>query len=187
MLTISLLGEQLVHDDASGAVRTRSSRTTALIGFLAAHTPRPQSRQLIAGLFWPDSGDGQALTNLRRELHHLRELLGDLPVLSVTASDLTWHDHPLCRVDISALRRSAEQAREAADERDLERAVTVAADGIHAYGGDFLPGRYDDWAVELRDALRAECVALCDLVAEAGWRHGSMRLHLEAARRRIEL
>ncbi|MFL6135809.1 MAG: ATP-binding protein [Nocardioidaceae bacterium] len=187
MLTISLLGEQLVHDDASGAVRTRSSRTTALIGFLAAHAPHPQSRQLIAGSFWPESGDGQALTNLRRELHHLRDLLGDVPTLAVTASHLGWQDHPLCRVDITVLRQSTRQAREAASVGDLDRSVALAADGIRAYGGDFLPGRYDDWAVELRDALRAECVALCDLVAEAGSRHGAMRLHLEAARRRIEL
>jgi hypothetical protein len=31
----------------------------------------------IARQFWPESGDGQALTNLRCELHDLRRILGE--------------------------------------------------------------------------------------------------------------
>ena len=75
-LRVPLLGAQSITDDATGEVRTRSSRTVALVGFLAAHAGSPQTRQRIAGLFWPDSTDGQALTNLRRELHNLRQIMG---------------------------------------------------------------------------------------------------------------
>jgi DNA-binding SARP family transcriptional activator len=39
------------------------------------HAGAPQTRQRIAALFWPDSTDAQALTNLRRELHNLRHAL----------------------------------------------------------------------------------------------------------------
>ena len=74
-LHVSLLGAQSITEDATGAVRTRSSRTVALVAYLALHAGSPQTRQRIAGLFWPDSTDGQALTNLRRELHHLRRTL----------------------------------------------------------------------------------------------------------------
>ena len=42
----------------------------ALVAFLAAHAGVPQPRQRIAGMFWPDSTDAQALTNLRWELYH---------------------------------------------------------------------------------------------------------------------
>jgi len=74
VLRVSLLGEQSI---AGTGARARSSRAVALVAFLAAHTGSPQPRQRIAGLFWPDSTDAQALTNLRRELHQLCQILAD--------------------------------------------------------------------------------------------------------------
>src|SRR5271169_6740724 len=99
MLHVSLLGEQAITDDEAG-VQVHSSRAIALVAFLAAHAGAPQSRQRIAGMFWPESTDAQALTNLRRELHHLRQILGDEGSLVVTARDLCWRDTDTCRVDL---------------------------------------------------------------------------------------
>ena len=99
MLEVSLLGEQQVTD-ADGAPRLRSSRTLALIAFLVVHAGSPQPRQRIAGVFWPDSTEEQALTNLRRELHHLRAVLDGDPSLVVTPKDLCWADAPTCTVDV---------------------------------------------------------------------------------------
>ncbi len=113
MLHVSLLGEQAITDDATGNVRTRSSRAIALVAFLATHAGSPQARQRIAGLFWPDSTDAQALTNLRRELHHLRHVLGDEPSLVVTSRDLCWRDTETCRVDVRIF--------------DIERKAALAA------------------------------------------------------------
>ena len=97
----------------TGSVRTRSSRAVALVAFLVAHAGSPQPRQRIAGLFWPDSTDAQALTNLRRELHHLRQVLGDEPSLVVTSRDLCWRDTETCRVDLRIF--------------DIERKAALAA------------------------------------------------------------
>jgi len=74
MLYVSLLGEQAITEDGT-SVQARSSRAVALVAFLAAHAGAPQSRQRIAGMFWPESTDAQALANLRRELYHLRQIL----------------------------------------------------------------------------------------------------------------
>ena len=105
MLYVSLLGEQVITCDGTG-VRARSSRAVALVAFLVVHAGSPQARQSIAGLFWPDSADAQALTNLRRELHHLRQMLGDDPSLVVTSRDLCWCDAGTCRVDLRIFDRA---------------------------------------------------------------------------------
>ena len=56
-----------------------------------------------------------------------------------------------------------------------------------SYGGEFLPGGYDDWILELRDQLQRECVDLCTLVCEAQARQGDLAAAVSTARRRIAL
>src|SRR5246127_586391 len=137
MLHVSLLGDQAITDDETGSVRTRSSRTGALVGFLVAHAGSPQLRQRISLLFWPDSTDAQALTNLRRELHHLRQVLGDHPSLVVTSTDLTWNDTDESRVDLRTFQTERAIALAAAAEGDAEGVITHGGAAIAGYGGEF--------------------------------------------------
>src|SRR5271169_2412868 len=127
MLHVTLLGEQAITDDGTGSVRIRSSRTVALVAFLAVHAGSPQARQRIAGLFWPDSTDAQALTNLRRELHQLRQVLDDEPSLVVTSTDLCWRDTETCRVDLRVFDLEREAALAAAAADDDEGVLAHAA------------------------------------------------------------
>jgi DNA-binding SARP family transcriptional activator len=187
MLHVSLLGESAITDDGPGTVRTRSSRAVVLVAFLAGHAGSPQSRQRIAGLFWPESTDAQALTNLRRELHHLRQVLGDERSLVVTSRDLCWRDTPTCRVDVRVfdIERKAALAAAAADDDD--GILVHAAAAIGQYRGDLLPGVYDDWLLDARSELERQCVDLCDLLSAARARTGDLAGAVEAARRRVQL
>ena len=187
MLHVSVLGEQTITDDRTGSVRTRSSRTVALVGFLVAHAGSPQMRQRIAGLFWPDSTDAQALTNLRRELHNLRQVLGDEPSLVVTSRDLCWRDTETCRVDLRTFEIERRAALAAASSDDDEGILAHAARAIAQYQGDFLPGAYDDWLLEIRSALERQCADLCDLICETRVRTGNLTGAVDAARRRVQL
>ena len=186
MLHVSLLGEQAITDDGT-AVQARSSRTAALVAFLVVHAGSPQTRQRIAGTFWPDSTDGQALTNLRRELHHLRQVLGDEPSLVVTSRDLCWRDTNTCLVDLRtfAIQRAAALAAAAAG--DSEGIAAHAAAAVAQYKGDLLPGVYDDWLLEARSELQRECADLCDLLSATRARTGDLAGAVDAARRRIQL
>ncbi len=186
MLHVSLLGEQSVTDEGTG-VRARSSRALALIGLLVTHAGSPQARQRIAGLFWPDSADGQALTNLRRELHQLRQILGDEPSLIVTSRDLCWCDTPTCHVDVRTFDIEREAARAAAAAADEDGVLLHATRALAEYRGDLLPGVYEDWVLEARSQLERQCVELCDLVAAARARRGDLAGAVDAARRRIQL
>jgi DNA-binding SARP family transcriptional activator len=73
-LRLELLGGFRVLTDSRFAGRAPSARQQELIAFLILHARRTAiPRQRIAGSLWPESNDAQALINLRRELHHLRE------------------------------------------------------------------------------------------------------------------
>jgi hypothetical protein len=65
LLEVSLLGEQYV---AGSTATNRSSRSIALLSFLAVHADAPYPRQRLAAIIWPDSTERQARTNLRRDL-----------------------------------------------------------------------------------------------------------------------
>ena len=170
-------------DPATERIRTRSVRTIALLGLLVARTGSPQSRATIAGVFWPESGDAQALTNLRRELHQLRRILGeDDESLEVTSSQLCWHDTGRHRVDLGTFlreRRAALDATRAEDE--IEHGLTA----LEQYAGDLLPGLDDEWLDGARAELRQMCVHLCDAVSAAALRSGRPRVAMEAMRKRI--
>jgi len=184
MLHVSVLGEMTITGDGPGD-RRGSPRALALIAFLAAHPGAPQSRQLIAGLFWPDSDGAQALTNLRRELHHLRQALGDEPSLTVTARDLCWRDTQTCRVDLRVFDLACQAARAAAEAGDSGLVLTHAAAALAQYRGELLPGLYDDWLLDLRSRLEDDLVRMCDLVSDAKAARGDLPGAVEAARRRI--
>ena len=186
MLHVTVLGEQAITGDGAG-VQTRSSRAVALVAFLVAHAGVPQPRQRIAGMFWPDSTDAQALTNLRRELHHLRQALGDDRSLVVTPRDLCWRDSGTCRVDLRIFDDERQAALAAAAAGDDEGVLRHAAAAVAQYKGDLLPGVYDDWLLEPRSELERQCADLCDLLCAARTRTGDLAGAADAVRRRIQL
>ena len=157
MLIIRLLGAQAVVDGATGRIRTGSSRTLALLGLLIARTGRPQDRAAIAGQFWPESGNGQALTNLRRELHDLRRILGEDDSLEITPGQLCWHDRGRHDIDLSTFLRESAATEGVPD----EVAVTHGSVALEHYGGPLLPGLDDEWLDALRSELEQRCTALC--------------------------
>lgn len=124
MLHVRVLGENTIWDDDSGPV-SGASRGVALVALLALHAGSPQLCQRIAGVFWPESADSQALTNLRRELHHLSRILGrDQSIVVVR-----WRDTETCFVDLRIFAR----------ERDAALAATAAGDDEGAAGTPPLP------------------------------------------------
>jgi DNA-binding SARP family transcriptional activator/tetratricopeptide (TPR) repeat protein len=187
MMRVSVLGGQSIIDDRTDGVPVRSSHSLVLVAFLAVHAGSPQPRARIAGLFWPESTDAQALTNLRRELHHLRRVLRGEQSLVVTARDLCWRDTQTCLVDVRVFDTERKAALAAAAASDDEGVMAHGAAAISQYRGELLPGSYDDWLIDARTALERQCADLCDLLSAASKRAGDLTAAVEAARRRIQL
>ena len=73
------------------------ARLQELLAYLLLHGNAPVSRQQLAFVFWPDSSEGQARTNLRNLWHRLRRTLPEADRLLATDElttcsllDLKW-------------------------------------------------------------------------------------------------
>ena len=110
-LRLELLGGFRLVMDGRTVARAPGARQQQLVAYLALHARDAVPRQRIAGALWPDSTDAQALTNLRRELHHLREAWPDLDGLIDTAPrTLAWLDQTAV-VDILTFEAAAVSIR----------------------------------------------------------------------------
>ena len=101
---------------------------------------RPISRARLAFDFWPDSTDGQARTNLRQALHHLRHALGDADrYVRVDGTSVQW------LIDSPAVRRRRDVRGGGRGRPGRRRRGCAGAGAPTAYRGDLLAGCYDDW------------------------------------------
>ncbi len=102
------------------AVKFPGGKARLLLVYLLLHPETPHDRSRLASLFWPDSSESQARTNLRRELNTLKRRLPEFPsILNVTTDALS-----LCP----------------------EAPITVELDGDQV----LLPGEDEPWLDEIR-------------------------------------
>jgi DNA-binding SARP family transcriptional activator/tetratricopeptide (TPR) repeat protein len=188
VLDISLLGEMRVAVDRSVVLGLRSPRALALLGFLLVHRDAPQRREYVAAKFWPDSPEGQARTNLRRELHSLRTSLPQVDRwLTAEGGTLLWRLDRECRLDVHEFEAAADTAASALAAADEAAFRVAAADALRAYRGEFMPALYDDWAAAERDRLHRRCIALLDELVRLECEARAYAPAIELARRRIDL
>ena len=152
MLHIELLGgfRLLYADEPLTTVDT--PRLQSLLAYLLLHRETPPSRHRLAFLFWPDSPEDQALTNLRNLLYRLRHTLPEADrFLYVDRRTLRWRETAPFELDVAEFEEAlsrADDTNDTAEERSaLERAVAL-------YEGDLLPGLYEDWIIPERRRLR---------------------------------
>src|SRR5262245_37682353 len=100
-----------------------TNRLQALFAYLALHAGVLQSREHLAFLFWPDSTEAQARTNLRQLLHHLRSALPDGGEFITTDSqNILWRPTADFAIDVVDFEKAAARAEEAAKTGDSAQA-----------------------------------------------------------------
>ena len=76
-LALSLFGPFEATLDGAVITTFESTKARALLAYLAAEADRPQRREALAGLLWPDWPQQSAMSNLRYALADLRKNIGD--------------------------------------------------------------------------------------------------------------
>ena len=157
ILRIRLLGDFQLSYAGQPVVSLNTTRLQAFFVYLVLHRHAPQSRQHLAFLFWPDTHEAQALTNLRNLLHKLRQALpASEHFLLVDTQTVQWRPDAPFALDMAEFEAALTLATTRAD---LEAAV-------QHYQGDLLPSCYADWLLPLREQLRQRMIhALTQLIA----------------------
>ncbi len=198
-LALSLLGPvQLTLDE----IPVRSfpyDKVIALLAFLAVEAGRPQRRETLAALLWPDHDSRAARHSLSQALFRLRELVedsADRPLLLATRNTVQFNRTVGHWVDVLAFQDLFDR-RERHDHpagqlcRGCARWLCEAVD---LYRGDFLEqlsipdaANFDEWVLPRRAAFRNQALhALTDLI-EYHDRQGNLAEAGSYARRQLAL
>ena len=160
MLLISLLGEFKVVEGSKPFTTINTPRLQALFAYLLLHRNAPQPRQHIAFLFWPDSSEEQAQTNLRNLLLVLRRAFPDTErYILIQRRSLQWRGDSPFSLDVTEFEEGLSRIeREMAARRSADTTSAGASSSLqHAvdlYTGDLLPACYDEWILAPRERLR---------------------------------
>lgn len=118
----------------------------SLFAYLALSAGAAHRREKLAGLLWPESSDENARRNLRQSLWHIRKALGEAAPHYLFSNDITvtFAPDPSAApywLDVALLEKPVDAN---ATPEELMAVVAV-------YGGELLPGFYDDWVVWQRE------------------------------------
>jgi DNA-binding SARP family transcriptional activator len=174
-LKIQLLGGfSLVAADSVPGVNT--GRLQSLLAYLLIHRALPQQRHRLAFLFWPDTPEAQAHTNLRTLVHRLRRALPHCDrYLQVDGHTVLWRADAPCTLDVQEFEAAA---REGASLPLLRQAIAL-------YRGDLLPGIYEEWVEPERERLRQLFLRALDRAGECLESQRDYRGALEYVQRRV--
>ncbi|MCB0199232.1 MAG: hypothetical protein KDI03_04095 [Anaerolineae bacterium] len=177
-IDLNLLGGLSVSIDGRQVTRFPTEKARALLAYLSIESSRPHSRIMLAGLFWPEVTDRQALTNLRNTLYRLRKTLDDAAsgtsalLMNISSHSLKFNEAQ-ATIDARVFQTSM-------DALDSHTHVSLAACGqcladlataAEVYRGDLLQGlsvsdapAFEEWLLLRREYLHLQAIrALTDL------------------------
>jgi DNA-binding SARP family transcriptional activator len=110
-LHVRLLGEFSLTYGGEVVQAVGTMRLQSLLAHLVLHRSTPESRRHLAFTLWPDSNESQARTNLRRELHNLRQALPAADqFLSVETQTLQWRSDAPFTLDVGDFEQAVSTA-----------------------------------------------------------------------------
>ncbi len=173
------------HDLVVSRFTTR--KVAMLLARLALACGRPQSRDELVELLWPEADPDLGRRSLRVALTHLRREL-EIPGIHARGQVLMADRQSVVLLPTAI----------STDALAFENAVSIAARhagtggeagaldlAVSLYGGPFMPGFYDDWVLTERDRLESVFVATARRAACALREAGALDEAIRVARRAI--
>jgi predicted ATPase/DNA-binding SARP family transcriptional activator len=183
-LEIVTLGPPAIRLEGKPATGLASDKVRALLFYLAVEADRPQRRESLAGLLWPEYPERSARTNLSNALSNLRTALGDreakVPFFYVSREAIQFNAGSDGWIDAAAFEERA------------ARGKWEEADAL--YRGPFLEGfsiadssPFEQWALVGRERLQREAMEALGHLAARHAERGDLAGAIAATRRQLEI
>lgn len=183
-LHIQLFGDFALTDNGAPLVGFNTPKLQLLVAYLALHRDAAQSRQALAYLFWPDSNDSQARTNLRNAIHLLRNTLPDVDqFLRIDNQTMQWRSDSPYRLDVADFQAGLQQA---ATLKDPAAALELLKATVDLYRGELLKGFYDDWILQEREQWQERYWAALEQASTVAEQQRDYRTAIEYGRRLLQ-
>src|SRR4051794_22559751 len=152
---VELFGKFRITSGEQPIATVNTKRLQSLLAYLILHGESPQSREHLAFLLWPDSGEAQARTNLRQLLHHLRRALPDeCGILAADTQSVQWRPSSACSIDVAEFDAGVKSADKAAKAGDVRTELQALEHAARLYQDDLVPALYDHWLQQKREHYR---------------------------------
>ncbi len=162
-LHILLLGDFLLVLDSEPVTTIKWPRLQSMLAYLILHRNAPQSRTHLAFLFWPDSTEEQAHTNLRHLVYRLRRALPNAnSYLHTNKQTLHWNPDLPWTLDVADFERAIAEADQAEQAGNLIKMRVALEEAVKLYRGDLLPGIYEEWLLSERERLRQQFLGVLE-------------------------
>jgi DNA-binding SARP family transcriptional activator len=147
-------------------------RLQSLLAYLLLNRDSPQFRHHLAGLFYPESTEAQALTNLRNLLYQLRQALPDgEKLIRADNQAIQWNSEIPVLLDVFEFQHMLSQ------ETPQNLSLQCLESAVSFYRGDLLPGCYEEWITTKREQYRQMFFGLLSQLIE---RYESLRHYPDA-------
>jgi DNA-binding SARP family transcriptional activator len=199
-LSLFLLGSFQITLDGEPVGTFESDKVRALLAYLAVESDRPQRRETLAGLLWPEWPERNARHSLSQALFNLRCAIGDpdaaSPFLIVIHHTVQFNPASDYYLDVSSFRALLAECEQHRHPR-LE-ACSPCLDRLQQamaiYRGAFLEGfsvrdsaSFEEWALLKREQLHRLAMDALQRLADCHERRGEYARALPHARRQVEL
>jgi DNA-binding SARP family transcriptional activator len=161
------LGNFCMKYDDTPVTDIDTPRLQSLVAYLILHRDAPQTRARLAFIFWPDTSEAQARTNLRNLLHHLRRALPDAnSLLDFHGQTLLWKSNEPLFLDVDIFYRDLAYAEQSLQLNNVSAAKEALESAVNLCKGDLLPSCYDDWILPLRERLHQSLINAIDTLVD---------------------
>jgi len=169
--------------------RFRTRKAGALLAYLALNSHRTHAREELIDIFWPDSDLDGGRNSLKQELAALRRQLepaGIFPSGSVICADRVCVrlNPKTIDTDVHEFEQGLREAARCDGAADRKAELTRA---IACYGGDLLPGAYEDWIVAERARLQSLYAGALQSLSAVQEEAGDLAMAIDSAYNAIRL